>query len=407
MFSKSWAAWGLAANLLILMPLAAFAQNALSVYASPSYEYNSNVFYLPSGTPVPGTTDTRHGDGYVVYRGGLNEDYQLSEQDFFIRLGAADYKYQHFTQLNRDEYQVDGGWRWWLSRDLTGGFDVSRSRSMLPFSYLLQEQDTPVLQTTQKEAATVKYQFNPDWRIDGSLSENKTTSPVPAAALLNLKETSVSTTLTYTENVRLTGGGRVTFVNGRYQDGVINLAPTYHEFELAGVANYAAKGLSSFSGALGYTRRDSSSGINSVSSVTGSLEYKRALTGKTSMDLSLTRAVNSDITNTGSEVDTTAAGSLNWQATYKIGVALGYSWTQRFLPGQNASPTAQVAIGSDRTDHQQYAFLNVDYQVLRWLVVRPYANYQTRSSNALDGTFNATIVGIVATGTFGKGAAKN
>jgi hypothetical protein len=403
MFPKSWVAWGLAANLLL--PVAAFAQSTLSVYASPQYEYSTNVYFLPSGTPVPGTTDTRHGDGYVVYRGGFNADYQVSEQDFFVHLDAADYQYQHFTQLNRDEYQADAGWRWWLSRDLTGSFDVSRSRSMLPFSSLLQEQDTPVLQTAQKEAATVKYQFNPDWRVDGSVSENKTTSPVPAAALLNLKETSLSTMLTYTQNVRLTGGGRVTYVSGQYEDGVTSLAPTYHEIELAGVANYAAKGLSSFSGALGYTRRSSTSGFNSVSSVTGSLDYKRELTGKTSMDLSLTRAVNSNISNTGSEVDTTAAGSLKWQATYKIGVSLGYSWTQRFLPGQNGSATALVDIGPDRTDHQQYAFLNVDYQVLRWLVVRPYANFQTRSSNALDGTYNATIVGIVVTGTYGRGAA--
>ncbi len=402
MFPKSWVAWGLAAGLLL--PLAAHAQNSFSAYVSPEYEYNSNVFDLPTGAAVPGFNETRHDDSYAVYKGGLNDDYRLSQQDLFVHLNGAEFQYQHFTQLNRDEYNIDGGWNWWLSRDLTGIFDVSRSRSMLPFGSLLTPEGLPVIQTAQRESATARYQFNPDWLMEGNVSESKTNSPVPAAALLNLQETSGSFTLTYTRNARLTGGGRISYASGRYEDGVADLSPTYHQIELAGVANYVASGLSSFTGALGYTRRSSTSNINSVSSVTGSGDYKRALTGKTSIELTLARIVNSAITNTGSEVDTTAGGSLHWQATYKIGVSLGYSWIQRYYPDQNAAPTALVAVGSDRTDNQQNAFINADYQVLRWLVVKPYYNFQTRRSNAQDSNFNSTIAGISVTGTFGGGA---
>jgi hypothetical protein len=395
----------LAAASAALLPTAAFAQAAFTAYVSPQYEYNSNVFDLPAGVAVLGTTDTRHADTDLVSRGGLISDYLISRQDFYANIDVAHFKYQHFSELDRDEYSVDAGWRWVLSRDLTGTLDVSRTKFMVPFSALLNQTGTLVLETVQKETASAQYQFNPDWRIDGSVFTRTEDAPVPDAPQLNLKDTSVSTTLTYTRNARLTGGANFVYDTGRYEEGVANLAPNYHEISLSGVANYAAKGLSSFSGLLGYTKRTSLTGTNDVSSVTGSFDYKRLLTGKTSMDLSISRSVNANITNTGSEVDTIVGGSLNWQATYKLNVALAYSWTNRYLPDQNGSSGAFVVVGGNRTDNTQYVGLNVDYQILRWLDIKPYCNYQMRSSNAQFGNYNATVVGVTVTAKYSRGVA--
>jgi len=138
-------------------------------------------------------------------------------------------------------------------------------------------------------------------------------------------------------------------------------------------------------------------------SVTGALEYKRQLTGKTGMDLSISRSVNANITNTGSEVDTVVGGSLTWQATYKLNVALAYSWTNRYLPDQNGSPSQFVVVGGNRTDNTQYVGLNMDYQILRWLDIKPYLNYQTRSSNAQFGAYNASVVGVTVTAKYSRG----
>ena len=386
-----------------LLPMAALAQASFTAYVSPQYEYNSNVFDLTAGVPVVGTNDTRHGDSDLVSRGGLIGDYLAGRQDFYLNIDAANYKYQHFTELDRDEYAADVGWRWVVIRDLTGTFDVSRTKFMVPFSALLTQTGQLVLETVQKESAALQYQFNPDWRIDESVFRRREEAPVPDAPQLNLTDTSVSTTLTYTRNARLTGGANFTYDTGKYDQGVANLSPTYHEISVSGVANYAAKGLSSFSGLLGYTKRSSLTGTNDVSSVTGALEYKRQLTGKTGMDLSISRSVNANITNTGSEVDTVVGGSLNWQATYKLNVALAYSWTNRYLPDQNGSPTQFVVVGGNRTDNTQFVGLNMDYQILRWLDIKPYFNYQTRSSNAQFGDYNASVVGVTVTAKYSRG----
>jgi hypothetical protein len=44
----------------------------------------------------------------------------------------------------------------------------------------------------------------------------------------------------------------------------------------------------------------------------------------------------------------------------------------------------------------------VDYQILRWLTLSPYANVQSRSSNVIDGNYNATVYGIIIKGQWQK-----
>jgi hypothetical protein len=98
--------------------------------------------------------------------------------------------------------------------------------------------------------------------------------------------------------------------------------------------------------------------------------------------------VNSYITTGGNELDTTAGFSVAWQATYRTTVRVGYSWT-------NSSFSQSAVNGQDtRVDHFQAANAEVNYLILRWLSIRPYARYLTRSSSQGLYDFNGTIVGI-------------
>ena len=62
--------------------------------------------------------------------------------------------------------------------------------------------------------------------------------------------------------------------------------------------------------------------INNIAGVTGDLNYKRALTAKTTLGLDLSRQILAYITNTGSVISSVANVRANWQATYKIAVVL-------------------------------------------------------------------------------------
>jgi len=158
------------------------------------------------------------------------------------------------------------------------------------------------------------------------------------------------------------------------------------EFKL----NYAVSGSSKLNAGIGYTRRVQSGNEGSVSGVTGELGYNRQLTGKTSLNVQLIRAVNSYVASGGSEIDTTASVGLVWQATYKVGVNLDGSYTRSAFVGQ-AIPNS---VANGRVDRSKAATLSVKYQALRRLQLRGYLKSQSRSSAVNEFDYNDTIIGV-------------
>ena len=81
---------------------------------------------------------------------------------------------------------------------------------------------------------------------------------------------------------------------------------------------------------------------------------------------------------------------------------MGYTFTYRDFPG----PVAGNA-GSHLTATQNYANLAISYQPRHWLTISPYANIQTRSTNAGGGSFNATVYGVSVSASVGEDAPNN
>jgi hypothetical protein len=152
---------------------------------------------------------------------------------------------------------------------------------------------------------------------------------------------------------------------------------------------YEATGLSSFNGAIGYTKRDQE-GSSPTTAMTGGLGYQREITGKTSASLQLSRSVDSYIAAGSSEIKNAAAVGLNWNATGDMTVGLGYSWTQSTYEGQFLPGT----VSEGRKDKGQQATFSMDWAVLRWVNLRPFARYNKRTSNFDMFTYHGYTYGI-------------
>jgi hypothetical protein len=201
------------------------------------------------------------------------------------------------------------------------------------------------------------------------------------------------------------------YLDGHFTSGEFLVSPRYHQVSVDLAADYTLSGLSQFHGEVGYTKRtqDGANGSSAptsalaeqsgdVSGLTGVLAYQRDLTGKTSINVKLARAINVYVTAATPEVDTTAELDVVWNATSKIGVALGYQY-------QHSSIGATDIIGVDtpsRTDNLQQPSLAVKYQALDWLSVRPYMEYQRRSSTFEVFTFSGAMYGVELEARFGK-----
>jgi hypothetical protein len=391
-----------AAGLLICIVLAALvvpsradAQFIGKASATSQFQSNSNVFDLDSGIAPPGANGSRHSDTDYSYGAEFDASYQLGQQQLYATASTTEYRYDHFTQLNNNSYNLDAGLNWKLADSLDGKVDVARSHAMVPFENLSGTELGLTIATSQTETAQIGLRLGSDWKLEGTASNNRTDEPIPQAPDLRSTQTSGTTSLEYLGYGGLTSGVTLGYSSGDYSSFNQTQDSSYTERTAGFLASYKLSH-TTFDGQIGYSSRSSVTGIDNASGLTGSLDFKDQLTPKTSFAVKIDRVINSYLPSLGSEIDSDAGVTANWQATFKMAVSLGYTFTYRDYPPQ---ALVGYAPGAHRVDYQHYATLAINYQPVRWLIIGPYANVQTRSSNVSGGDFNATVFGITLTAT--------
>jgi hypothetical protein len=380
-----------AALAAVVLPSQADAQFTGSASATGQFESNSNIFNLDSGYLQPGAKDFRRGDTDYAYGVELDGKYLSGRQQFFATASTTQYEYQHLTELDHDEYKLDVGMNWVLGALVDGKLDATRTRIMVPFYNLSGESVLALsLATEQRETAQAGLQVTPVWKLEGLVFTSRIGEPVPGEPNLQLTQTSGSTSIDYQGIGNLTSGLTASYLSGSYS-GTNGLNPSFDQTTLGLLAKYRHVSLT-FEGQVGYTRRDSDAGIDDASGLTGLFDVKKQLTPKTSVAVKVDRVINNYFLNSGSEIDSDAGVSIDWQATYKLDVSLGYTFTYRTFPGQVYGPGDRFQV-----DYQEFATVGITFQPQRWLLIKPYDNVLTRQSNVIGYDFNSTIVGVSLT----------
>ncbi len=382
----------------LALPAPAFADLSMQASGTAHYEYNSNVYQVTSSSGLPaGAGGTGLGDSYVSELGTFSVTDVLGNQQLYLTLNGDRVEYDRFTGLDHTDYTAEGGWDWKFGSIWDGFLDVSRTRSMVSFYNLIGS--NLVLQTEQREVGRIRLQFLPDWRTAVTGMTRKVDQPQVNEPGLSVTESSGRWDLEYVGEAGLTSGITASYLSGSFSGTQGVFAPSYTQRSGGLTVTDDISGRSTLRGEIGYTSRSSDNGADSISGATGDVDYKINLTGKTTAEVELSRLVNVYLTDTAAEIDNVAALRLNWQATYKIGVKLEYSYTDRELPGQGNAP-----IGADRIDHLNIGQITVTYKPLAWLVLQPYFQYQAlASSHDVGVNFNSKSVGIEFTAEWDKG----
>jgi len=370
------------------VPLAAKAGGVLTPYAAEDIEHNTNIFDLPKsgGAPV-GKNGSTFADTFFDTRAGVEGTYLLDEQKFFGTGEFRHFNYDNFTALNHNEELFDGGLKWKLVRTVDGLFEYRHEQRSVQFQDLASSTQL-TLETENNVTASVNVNATPEWRVESLVRDHVLNSPRIDVPGLSVHEDSIREGLKYLGVANLAAGVEAEYLSGKYNHDPLALDPNYHQITAAFAATYVISGLTDFTGNLGYSRRTDPSNAG-LSGLTGSLAYRRSMTAKTSVNVQVSRALNTYVTTGGNEIDTSAAATVNFQATYKILVRAGYSYTDSKFPG---TPNGAATI--ERADHLQFATLDLTYQVLHWLSIRPYARYQARHSNIEGFTFDGNIIGV-------------
>jgi len=382
-------------------PPVALAGSHFSPYGYAAYQYISNVFYLPPGQPEPiGAHGPTLADEIAELQAGFDEIYGWDQQKLYLTAEARRFEYDNFTDLSHYEHFIEGDLAWKIVDALDGDLDFTSEKRAVQFAVLESTQQL-VLETNDVATAKVNVEVSPTWRWVTVATATNLDSPRNGAPDLSDRERYIQEGLRYIGVANLSAGFDVGYLNGYFRGAPPTNEPpnnyaNYHDKVAQFAANYVVSGLTSLNAAVGYTERTQEG--NNVSGATGTLGYKRQLTAKTFLGVQLKREVNSYLINGGSELDTTAAVGLTWQATWRISINPSYVWMSSSFPGYSDTEgtTAPMPTGPYRVDHLQNVNLIVKYQALRWLSIAAYGRYQTRTSNEPAYPYNVNIVGIQA-----------
>jgi hypothetical protein len=382
--------WFWSIVLAVGLPGSAWAQLHALPYGDVAYEYNSNIFALPSVAALPiGSHGSSLADHTIEEHAGVEALYDWGLQEFYANVEGRHFAYDQSSELDHDEYLLHGGMKWKVQDLLDGVVDYRHERSMVPF---LDFTSTELyLQQQSVTTVSANLQVTPDWRLENQGIVNDLDSPRPGYAHLSLTEDSIHEGLRYVGLARVSAGVDAIYLHGHFDGDEFVVAPRYDQTTIEAAAKYIATGLSSFNGSLGYTRRRQED-AGTVGGTTGLVAYQRQISDLTSFDIQISRAVNSYVTYGSTEIDTGAALEATWKVTAKISVTPRYQWTYSTFPDVDLSGLA--AAGTERSDHYQLATLSIKYQLLNWLSLRPFGQYETRNSDVGLYSFNRTLYGL-------------
>ena len=376
-----WALIGLASSGVAL------ADKALIPYVSESTEYNSNVFDLPDRD----TARALGGDGTLAdislrTIAGVLASLPWRDQKFHATVEGRRIDFAHFDGLDHYEYRLEGGLDWRVTGAVDGNIDYRQERRMASFA----DRGTTALtlETERTGSAGVNLKITPELRLETGLRAHRLNSPLPGSPEFRITENSVHAALKYLVADALAAGFFAEFLAGRFEGAPD--ARNVRQKSLALTLDYAVAGLSRLGVQLGYTQRQDGGGdAGNLSGIAGRLSYHRELTGKTAADVEVFRRVSSAVLGASSVAEIGAGGSIEWRPTEKLSVALAYQWSRSRFQQSNS-----VSISGDRADVSQLASVKLNYQVLPWLLLRPYVGLEIRDSSIRPESFNRFVGGL-------------
>ncbi len=362
------------------------AETGFDPYAAYTLDHTSNLFALPEqGAAGTGGTPPV-GDTVSTFLAGFDSNFTYGRQRFRATIEGRRLVYDQFTYLDHDEYLADLGLDWKLGRIFDGKIDALSDRRIVTFA------DRTTTQLTINTDKDLKGTFNvavtPVWRLESNLGSHTLDSPLQTAPDFSLHEVSSGLGVKYVGVANLAYGLEYERLDGTYKGapGALNYQQSSEQFAV----NYAVSGLTKLNAAIGYTNRNLEGSVASVSGVTGALGYLRQLTGKTAINVQLTRAVNSYYNTGASELDTGGIAGVTWQALPKLLVELNYQRVHSVFEGQ----TLQAADTVGRVDNGHNEGLVLKYQWLRSVIIRPYVHRETRDSNIALFNYHNTSYGV-------------
>ena len=176
--------------MLFSRPLLAEGIIDINPYINASVNYDDNIFRLSKSTKSDDSGDT-----VKTVQVGVNVNLRLSRQLVNVSANISENKYNRFDILDNTGRAYALGWNWRLGNDLYGVLSHSKTEAIAGFNEIRSASKN--LRTSERNFASVNWDFHPDWTIYFNNEQFKTENALSNFSALDRKDNVLETGLRY------------------------------------------------------------------------------------------------------------------------------------------------------------------------------------------------------------------
>lgn len=397
-FSGGWPLGLAMAGLAGLAPGTASAEFEAFPYVATTVEYDDNVFRTENEAESEiRLQDPEQADVLTKYQAGIETQYKVGLQRFFLDAEVLEFKYDHYDNLDNSGHEVAGGMDWKVGSALNGNLKLESNRRVQDFTNIqvvLPNPDDPGgnrpelgLQKYANAVLNANLRLLRDYELRSRFrAERLRHTLLDQAEQLNRDERAGAVGLAYLGQGASSIGLEAEYTSGEYIDrpATGGLAEEFDQIVYQAIAIWVFSDISRFELQLGFTDRDNQGGflnettgeqvdVDDYSGTTGALYYQRTISAKTAVKGGFQRRSYSvDQENQNFVVITGGDINLTWSPTRKIIFTSSYANNEADFRG---------AVG--RTDRVQTVALKAEYLPRDWLVLTPALTWEDRISHPL------------------------
>jgi hypothetical protein len=348
--------------------VATLALAVLAAGAAPGARAESDPYYfginqsLGHSSNVYSVDNQRVPDKFATTSLNFGFDQPISRQRLFANASVRATRYEDITILNNTGYGLSAGWDLSTIERLSGGIGVSVNRSLA--NYAAAGDQTQVPQTKKNEETSssanlrVQYGLVSLLSLNTSLSHSEIRYSASEYDRSEVRQNAGSLGLTYRPSGLLTLGSAYRVTRGEYPNIPLPNGKTesFNRKDLDLTTTWIASGLSTINGRLSYGRTTYETLTDrDTKGLTGSLGWDWQLTGKTSVNTSISRDSGTETSlATLAKTQGNAVGDnsvttntfilgASYEATSKIRLNLGARYARRTLANEQVVNGVVVA----------------------------------------------------------------
>lgn len=400
-------ALAVAATLLTPMAALADAQDPYNLVAGASVRYEDNLFRLKNATQAEQQVgNSQRSDWIYSEYAGIKIDKPYAMQRFQLDLTAFHNHNQtyHFLDFNGVNYR--GAWLWQLTFYISGELSASQNQSITPYSDFRGRDAAANLVLNRRSVQTNESRvFNFDGDIGmgihlvgaatESRSRNSQNSRAVADYVQDGGELGVKYVSTANNSITLVRRESTGDYRGRQLDFTGQFDTGFKQHETEARLYWMLTGKSEILARMDYLEREHDHfSERDFSGMTGNLTYRWTPTGKTRVDFTAYRSLNSFQEFVDSYYVTEGITIMPvWAYSAKTSFRLKYDYSDRDYRGAIIPLPAGFKMREDRV---QSLLLEADWKATRTILVSGTVQHEERDSNVSGLGYKADVVGVNA-----------